>query len=815
MSGKRFPLRAALLGGGCALAFPTFVLAQSEPASQEAATTIDEVVVTARRRDETPISVPVAVTALSAQQLSNLAIDSFADLSTAVPNLTVAQISSGIGGSIYLRGIGTNAGQNASFEQTVSVNIDGVQVSRGQALRVGQFDMQRVEVLRGPQALFFGKNSPAGVISIATAAPTDTLEAMVRASYEVNARERGIEGFVSGPIAETLKGRLAFNYTEMDGWEKNLAYDVQDAANAIVPGIANTLIRRGPQAESYTLRGSTQWTPIEALTVDLRLTHTKSEGPGFQQGPNERIACAYGTPQLNTVVNAATTNPAQRAALLAAITLPDCSADGRYAYTSIPAAQLVNSPLGKDEKGLNETAMTVGSLQANWTITPSLSLTSVTGYVTTDDKRYDTYSYAPIATVIGVNFGGTTATKQVSQEFRLLSDFQGPFNFLTGAYYEKSELSTFIQQFTTPGPRFDQMIDGETVSAFLQGTYDLTDQLELSGGVRWTREDRDLVIDRDGVRQPVSPANATFENTSPELTLTWRPSDTLTVFAGYRSGFKSGGFATPLTGGAAFTAPGPNYKFEPEEVDGYELGVKASLLDRQLRANWSVFSYDYTNLQVSTNDTSGPLPVLRTTNAAAASIFGVESDYTFRPRSLPGLTLRGALNYSDNSFDRFDATCYIGQTQAEGCNLNLSTGTGRYTAQSLAGRRLPSSMKWSGSLGGSYEGALGSGGVGYLVGLDTTYRSANNPQAELDPNGLQRAVWFVNASARLYSDDRGWEAALVARNLTEEYRATQVGNVPLTGNGTLTGSPTTGGHADLAGYVNRGREILFQVTLRY
>lgn len=809
---KTATFRAALLTTVCAFAFPSYAqsgITQNEPIMSG----IDEVVVTARRRDETAISAPVSITAFSGQQLDNLAVNSFADLSTIVPNLTVGEISSGIGGSIHLRGVGTNAGQNASFEQTVSINIDGVQISRGAALRLGQFDMERIEVLRGPQALFFGKNSPAGVISIASATPTAEFDAMVRASYEFNGREPGLEAFVSGPLTDTLRVRVAGRWSDMGGYFKNLAAGVEDAANAIVPGVAYSPISRGPKSESWIGRVSADWTPSDTIDTSLRITWAQSKGPGFQQGPNQRIACPYGAPQLTTQVNAATPDPALRAALLEAITLPDCRADGSYAYSSIPPSQLVNSPLGKDPRGEAYTDMIIASLQANWTATDTLTLTSVTGYAETSDRRYDTYSYAPIATIIGLNFGGETNYRQISQEFRLLSNFEGRFNFLTGAYFEDSKFDTFIQQFSTPGPRFDQIIDGKTYSVFAQAMFDLTDTVELSGGLRWSREERHLSINRDDIRQPVSPEKARFNNTSPEITLSWRPTADLTVYGGFRAGFKSGGFATPLTGGAPFVAPGPDYRFEPEKVDGFEVGFHTSVFDRQLRMNFAAYDYAYKNLQVSSNDTSGPLPVLRTSNAAAATVRGAEFDFTYRPASLSGVTVRGALNYADNSFDEFEAICYIGQTVAEGCALNPSAGTGRFTAQDLSGKQMPSASKWTGSLGLAYDGELDGSDLGYGFGTDLLFRSKYNPHPELDPLALQKGVTFINASARLHNHTQGWELALIGRNLTQRYRATQAGQATLTGNGALTGSTVSGGHADIAGFVNRGREIMLRLTI--
>jgi len=152
--------------------------------------------------------VPVAVTVLGSEQLRTLAVDSLQDLRAVTPGISVGEVSGGVGGTVSLRGVGTTAGSNPTFEQTVAVNIDGVQLSRGGAVRVGQIDMEKIEVLRGPQALFFGKNSPAGVISITTADPGR--------SFEVEARAPGgllstVNGWVVPRVIVAQAGRLRLN----------------------------------------------------------------------------------------------------------------------------------------------------------------------------------------------------------------------------------------------------------------------------------------------------------------------------------------------------------------------------------------------------------------------------------------------------------------------------------------------------------------------------------------------------------------------------------------------------------------------------
>ncbi|OYW36174.1 MAG: TonB-dependent receptor, partial [Brevundimonas sp. 12-68-7] len=182
----------------CATAQP--VAAQDSPAAQtpQDASAIDDVIVTARRRSETLISVPVVVNVISAETLERNRADDLSRIGELTPTVVVGAYKSNGGGSVAIRGISSPANQTG-FEQAVSVAIDGVQTSDGRITQMGFFDLEQVEVLKGPQALFFGKNSPAGVISITSANPTDVFEAGIRAGYEFEGDETTIEGYLSGP----------------------------------------------------------------------------------------------------------------------------------------------------------------------------------------------------------------------------------------------------------------------------------------------------------------------------------------------------------------------------------------------------------------------------------------------------------------------------------------------------------------------------------------------------------------------------------------------------------------------------------------
>ena len=207
-----------VLAGSAAVG--TFGSARAQDAAAGTAGALEEIVVTARQRGESLIAVPVAVSSITAEALQSYGTTDVRDLVKLAPSLNIDRASSGAGGVLALRGIGTSPGQ-AGFDQAVSINIDGVQTGRARVLTQGLFDVAQVDVLKGPQALFFGKNSPAGVISIRSAAPTREFEGYARAGYEFGADEAVIEGAVSGPLSDAWAARLAVRYRDMNGWLRN------------------------------------------------------------------------------------------------------------------------------------------------------------------------------------------------------------------------------------------------------------------------------------------------------------------------------------------------------------------------------------------------------------------------------------------------------------------------------------------------------------------------------------------------------------------------------------------------------------------
>ena len=305
-------------------------------------------------------------------------------------------------------------------------------------------------------------------------------------------------------------------------------------------------------------------------------------------------------------------------------------------------------------------------------------------------------------------------------------------------------------------------------------------------------------------------------NVSPEFSLTYTPTDDLTLFGSYRQGFKSGSFNTIV-----FIDANTRADFGEEKAKGGEIGVKARMLDRSLTFNLAAYRYIYSDLQVGANEVSSTGGIiLRTINAASAKVQGVELDASFRPREAEGLTLRGAINYNHARYKSFpNAPCGNGQTIAEGSNQILNPATGRFTSQDLKGRALVRAPNWTANFGIDYEMPVG-GGTTLALGASGNYSSSFYTNLVGFKEYRQDSFLKLGGNITLRGEDRGWDVALIRNNLTNRITAalcsnsnTQAGTVF---GGQLAGGPVKGaaGSDELGCVAERGREVWLRLTLR-
>lgn len=795
----------------------------AEQTAQAAPALSNDIIVTARRRAESAQDVPVAVTVISAEDIARRDLTSLERIAAATPQLVIGRNVSGSGAQLTLRGIGSNS-LSIGVEQSVAVIVDGVYYGQGRTINEGFFDLSAMEILKGPQSLFFGKNATAGVISITTANPSDHLTAQVRTGYEFNARKIYAEGFVSGPITDTLGFRLAARGSKDHGSlftnrAGPITYNTRDTptATTVAPNTAHIAppSKSGPRERDILVRGTLRWEPTDQLTATLKANYGWNRTYGGAWNYNI-FACDGGT---------STTTPGA-----------ECTPGFYNRMNDLPAdiasqTALVNDQNLNDYRSWGVTSNVEYNLDA-------LSFTSVTNY--NFNRNHWTadidYQSSPTVNIWG---GEVSRWKAFSQELRVLSQFEGPVNFLVGAYYQNTKrtfdqvvINANAENSAAPeGYRYVQYAktsttDGETLSGYGQLIGKVVPNVEITGGVRYIHETKDSTfaqpyanprfagINYDVTRRLV--ARQTFDNWSPEATVAWKATPDVTVYGAFKTAYKSGGFSnssilTPLTSADFFT-------FDPEKGRGFEGGIKTMLFERQLRLNLSVYNFKYTDLQITYLDSAALS--YNSVNAGSAKTRGAEIEFDFHPNGLRNFALNGSLNYSKATYGDGIAPCYGGQSLAAGCTPGLlvpptaATGTTPARAgtpgQNLGGVPTFAAPRWTATLGAKYDTSIGSD-LTLAFGIDSRYSSSYLTSAFGSPLSRQGSYVNLDGQISIRTADERWELALLGKNLTNRFVVTGVTDAAGTGSGTGTNLNRI---SDQAGFGAMPRTVALQLTWR-
>lgn len=748
-----------------------------------AASSLEVIVVTARKREESSQSVPVAVSDVSAQQIRDNLTTDLAKLGELAPQVSMTSSGSGTGAIISIRGVASAPG-DAGVDQSVALEFDGVPLSRGRIMAAPLFDIASVQVLQGPQALFFGKNSPAGVISIRSADPTDSFEAYVIGDYEFEAHERSIESAVSGPLTDTLTGRLAFRASKMRGWLKNAAQPHPDIfdPSITVPGAAQG--DWGPDTEDVAARLTLRWEPTTDFDAVLRYSMSSRNRNGDTSEPfcinDQTVPLLAGAPRADI----------------------DCRKDRVRAFGAVASEYGVGIPYFNGGVPYQDSEFSLGSL----TLTKrfkNFTLTSTTGHYDQTSKALNNLDYSPYSLVWVAQ---REDLRLWTEELRASSEWDGPVNISGGVYYETSErpfLNTpdIFHTFNPVAGNYasnivSSLAEDEYISAFAHLRWDILADLELAGGARWSRTDKTISIEHLAVGPAfpnLLPVGAVLrgdyddENISPEVTLTWFPQPDHTLYAAYKTGYKAGGLSNAFLTPATQTPEG--LIFDSETSEGFELGYKATVLDQRLRFDIAAYTYDYSDLQVVTFI---PPVTIQLQNAASARIEGVQGSVDWLVTQ--DLTLRGNFGWNSPEYTSYpNSPCFQGQTAAEGC-----VG-GR---QDLGGHKLFLAPELTLSVGGEYRLPLTSGWKTTLS-AQARYSSSYNVATDNAPGGYQKSYWLLNAGVRTGPEDGRYELALVGRNLTDEYYLQFVN------------SWTGGGANQYIGDFSRPREVALQAIFRW
>ncbi len=797
---------------------------------------IETVTVTARKREENVQNIPVAVTAVSGAQIAHYDLTSIEQVAATTPQLIIQRGSSGSGADISLRGIGSSF-ENIGIEQSVSVNVDGIYYGQGRAIDEGLFDASDVQILKGPQALFYGKNATAGAIAVETNDPTDQFEAMARVGYEFSSETPSFEGILSGPVTDDFSVRLAVRASDMlQGFIRNTAPAGNYATFDIATLTANSYPTPKPngwlgQDQNALARLTTKWTPTGNFTLVTKATFD-AQGSNNNADNTVSFYCPLGHPQLDP------TNACGKHFVAQQNAIP-------FALAAVPGA-LEGKRHGQDFDDYQSY-----TLQANATYTgENYTLSSNTAY----QHLFNDWGNDQDFTATPSVYGGEHFTwKQFSTEERLLTAFDFPVNFAGGVYYQTTVLNfnqqvIFAEAQNTAAPAGQEFVayeklsqtTGHTYAAFGQAIWDIMPGLQFTGGARFTHEIKQSYFIQPYVNPTLTglfipnsliAAHQHFDNLSPEAMLTWKPEENLTVYGGWKQGYKSGGFSNSAID-STLGIPA-DLQFRPEKAQGFEGGVKSVWLDNQLRLNFDVFDYLYTDLQVDFFNTAAFDYV--TLNAASARTEGAELEAEYAPEDIAGLTLRFNGAYDEAHYGSFDAPCSpAGLTYQEGCNLLrvvTNPATGAYAFSTVCGTPAntcnffsasggPTALapKWTADFAGDYDIPVNND---WILGLSGNVRFSSSYIANGFPSSVARQIdrqssyAMLDAALRLGSADNTWELALIGKNLTDTFVIVGAQGLPLSGG--TTGCASCGAQlvSDQGGVVLNPRSVAIQLTYRY
>ncbi len=786
----------------CGLSTPAFAQAAGEEND-------GEIIVNARLQSESIQEVPVNITSISGGTLETYQVNEIADVVSRVPGLNVQIGGSGAGAQISLRGLGSS-NISSAFDSAVGISIDGVQVSTQRLLQTAFFDVEQIDVMKGPQSLFFGKSASAGVLSLRSANPTKDWEIFGKASYEFEEDGYTIGGYLSGPISDTLGVRLAAQYQDLN---KYVQIEPQVGARDKNKGLTNFIGR-------LTLN----WEPADNFTANLKINYNKQNSQTILG--HSDLDCGPDGLVSPTRLLGAVVFQSSHSCNIQDGRYPDSDGDPRL--TKVFAGSTGD---GRDlSQPYNETEIVFARLAMDLDLTDTLKLSTVSGYVDLFNEYNGNFNYtgacppANFNSLTGCSGGGIAAgfmapfrneLTQFTQEIRLTTDFDGAFNFMLGAFWEDRNIpygtsqNAFVAAFIGPtrnGETFDWYAErdskAQAVSVFGSATFDITDQLELSGGVRWTDEKKSTTIRFPYVHDIITfgfgflpsgffagPVRFSDSNISPELALKYKVTDDVNIYAAYKTGFKSGGIdnnALPSGPLRNLTSSDPvaraaiedGLRFDSETSKGGEIGIRTQFADRSVTLNATAFYYTFKDLQIQ--EFSLAIFNFETYNASKVDTKGLDIDWAWNT-PVEGLRFSGAMSYTDTKY-------------AENIvrpNLSVAIVKGRATA------RAP---KFSGNIAFDWRTPVSNT---LEVGLsgNATYSDSYWTNAT-DSYYRQPSYVTLDGAISVGEPDGKWKLSLIGTNLTNKIWTNTNGPAPFTSDDTV--------HTQ-----NRGRQLFVEAAFKF
>jgi iron complex outermembrane receptor protein len=744
----------ALLAAGCLALLPaSTVFAQSATGN---VSVLEEIVVTAQKRQENMQDVPIAVTAISGDALQKVGVTDTFDLKALVPSLNFSTAVGGIG-LPRIRGVGST-GFGPGVENPVATYIDGVYISSSIGALTSLNDIAQVAVLKGPQGTLFGRNATGGLIQITTKQPSHDFKGDVQATVG-NYGTAGGGLYLTGGMSDSIAASIAFKYED-----RNDGYGVNTKTG-------NDILTQ----QSYSGRAKVLWeVDATSATLSADMSHVDSANAAFRPVTrNVRGNFAAGG-QRDT----------------------DADIDPSMDADQTGASLEIRHQFG----GMELMSLSAyRNMELNTKFDP-------------DGTTEDEWVGVPFANAVpsaangfqgqGFNHGfvieNTAIEKQFTQEIQLQSTGEGSFKWVMGAFYMKGDgkydpaRSTNAFQtagnaaFGAPPGRYTDLVATQTLdsyAAFVQGSYALGAATNLTAGLRYTRDEREasgirqtyeatgrLVAVQTAPQGVVESSSDTFSEPTWRLSLDHRFSPEVMGYASYNRGFRSAAFVVQNIG---LTTPLTNKLLQPEIVDAYEVGIKTDLLDRRVRLNAAAYYYDQKNAQVMQIQSG----IQFIYNAEGAKIYGLDADLTALVTE--HFTLTAGVNYTHGRYTQFtNAVAAI--PQAAGGNL--------LTIGDASGKRLQNVPDWTANLGASYDVPTSVGDITF----SGNYYHNDGWAADPDNRVNQEAYGLLDGSVSWQSSNEKLSLSLWGKNLTDEFYFQQLGASNFADNGVQAAPRTYG-----------------------
>ncbi|MGF7155516.1 TonB-dependent receptor [Novosphingobium gossypii] len=707
-----------MIAGAAGFALPA--MAQSQPAQDVADAGGGDIIVTANKRAESVQDVPLAVSVVAPTKLQAAGVSGFQDLYKVAPSLRINPAQQPQSANISLRGVGTYA-FGIGVEPSVAVLIDEVPLAFQARAFTDLPDVERLEVLRGPQSTLYGKAASAGLINLITRGPTDTLQ--MRVNGRVTSDDEVASSFsVSGPLTDTLGFIVSGSYSWWDGNVRNI-----------------TLDKDVNSRKASSFRGKLKWEPSSDVAITLAANYNDGKTRSGMPFINLANGALFrGTPGYT-----------------AGVVLPG--------ITVSPNNQQVvdNFDSGTDYRGYG------GYLRGEFGL-GDMTLTSITSY-----DRFKLHDYVDqdqtVAPVGGNNIEvGTFNSEMVTQELRLQSPAEDKFRYTVGVYFADTRFNRPFYR----GPAFSlaqwyATAKQRQIAGFVQADWEPVQGLTLTGGARLQNEKVSYTFNDIYNGNGYWSGNASDTADTYKASIRYEFTPDVSMFGTFATGYKGQTYDLSTGFNAARAAAGA---IKPETSKDWELGLRSQFLDRAVTLNVTLFNTTYKNLQAQSIETDGITQFFRLTNVGGLRTRGIETELFVRPVS--DLSLSAAGTYLDAKYTEFEgAPCYIGQTAAQGC-------TGTPARQSLTGERL-TSPTWNLQASADFTPALTDTlrGVAQVSWQYQSETHANDPAIQMD------AFHIVNLGVGLRAEDKAWEVIAFVNNVfDQQYYATIINRANFFGN---------------------------------